>query len=318
MGISSLFNRFSLWAEKQPAIKLEKTLTEMEGATKYAYEGREEEFAAKIKGLFKDGAAIGTAELNRVLKVENNKEYWINPGYKVSQAIIAAGVVPDDETYTLGAVKRGLNKAKGAWFLREHLEGDHAVSAAAMRYAIECHGNDVELINSLIARGSKLTANVLFSALHPENLPQGHQLDIVEKLVKAGAEITENSLVRAIRSDRAEVALYLIDAGAPVSALQMAYAVAEGMRAVVEKLHEKGVSFDDAILKCEDKDLQARVKQYRKAITGEAYVDEAAFAALEKQVKTLTARLEKMEAANAPAAKPAATPKATAVKPAQG
>ena len=318
MGISSLFNRFSRWAEKQPAIKLEKTLTEMEGSSRYAYESREEEFAAKIKGLFKDGAAIGTAELNRVMKIENQKEYWINPGYKVSQVMIAAGVMPDDETFTLGAVKRGLNKAKGAWFLRQHLEGDHAVSAAAMRYAIECHGHDVALINNLIARGSQLTASVLFSAVTPDNVPQGHQLDIVEKLVKGGAEITDNTLLRAIKTDRGAVALYLIESGAPVTALQMAYAVANGMRAVVEKLHEKGVSFDEAILKCDDKALQDRVKQYRKAITGEAYVDEAAFAALEKQVKTLTARLEKMEATNKPAAKPAPAPKAAAAKPAQG
>lgn len=315
MGISSLFNRFSQWAVKQPAIKLEKTLTEMEGCSKYAYEGREDEFAAKIKGLFKDGAQIGTAELNRVLKIENSKTYWINPNYKVSQVIVAAGVAPDDETYTLAAVKTGLSKVKGAWFLRAHLDGDHAVSAAAMRYAIECHGHDVELINSLIARGAELTPNVLFSAVHGENLPQAHQLDIVEKLVKAGAGITENTLLRAIKTDRAAVALYLIESGAPATALQMAYAVAQGMRAVVEKLHEKGVSFDDAILKCEDKNLQNCVKQYRKAITGEAYVDEAAFAALEAQVKTLTARLEKMEAANKPAA-PA--PKVAAAKPAQG
>lgn len=314
MGISSLFNRFSRWAAKQPAVKLERMLTEMEGCSKYAYESREEEFAAKIKGLFKDGAAIGTAELNRVMKIENSKKYWIDQNYKVSQAIVAAGVVPDDETYTLASVKQGLSKVKGAWFLRGHLDGDHAVSAAAMRYAIECHGNDVALINGLITRGSTLTANVLFSAVHPENLPQADQLAVVENLVKAGAEITENSLLRAIRSDRALVAQYLIEAGAPVSALQMAYAVAHDMRTVVEKLHEKGVSFDDAILKCEDKDMQTRVKQYRKAITGEAYVDEAAFAALETQVKTLTERLAKMEAANAP--KPqAAAPKAAAAKP---
>lgn len=314
MGISSLFNRFSRWAAKQPAVKLEKTLAEMEACSKYAYEGREEEFAARIKGLFKDGAVIGTAELNRVMKIENSKQYWSQQNYKVSQAIVAAGVAPDDETYTLGAVKQGFSKVKGAWFLRGHLDGDHAVSAAAMRYAIECHGNDIALINGLIARGSTLTANVLFSALHAENLPQVEQQAVVEKLVKAGAEITENSLLRAIRNDRAAVAQYLIEASAPVSALHMAYAVAHDMRTVVEKLHEKGVSFDDAILKCEDKDMQVRVKQYRKAITGEAYVDEAAFAALEAQVKTLTERLAKMEAANAP--KPqAAVPKAAAAKP---
>ena len=55
------------------------------------------------------------------------------------------------------------------------------------------------------------------------------------------------------------------------------------------------------------------MKHYRRAVTGKADVDEAAFAALQEQVKVLTARLEKMEAANKPAPKkavPAAKPSA--------
>lgn len=42
------------------------------------------------------------------------------------------------------------------------------------------------------------------------------------------------------------------------------------MRDVAKKLHEKGVSFDEALfLQCKEK-LQTKMKHYRKAITGES------------------------------------------------
>lgn len=310
MGISSIYNRFSRWAAKQPAIKLEKTLAEIEGYSRYGYESREDEFAARIKGLHKDGAVISAADLNRVIKAERSKSYWIKPPFKVSQAMLAAGVQPDDDTYTLAGNAR-------AAILRGHLDGEGAVSASMLRYAIICHGDDVSLVNALLARGAKVSSAVLTAAVHPHNLPQAGQLGVVEKIVGAGAKITQDHVITAIECKREQLALYLIDAGAPVSPLQLAHAVASDMRAVAEKLHTKGVSFDEAILECEgkDKDLQDRVKQYRKAITGKAYVDEAAFAALQEQVKTLTERLAKMEAANTDKPKAAATAPKAAAKP---
>lgn len=39
-SLSSLFNRFAKWAEKQPWIKLDKTLTQMERITSWRYTGR--------------------------------------------------------------------------------------------------------------------------------------------------------------------------------------------------------------------------------------------------------------------------------------
>lgn len=289
-SLSSMFNRFSRWAEKQPQIRLEKTLAEMEACSKYSYESREEEFAARIKGLFKDGAVIGTAELNRALAVENSKSYWIKPGFKVSQTIVALGVTPDDETYTQAA-------AGGAQFLRAHLDGATAVSAAAMSYAIKSHGEDIALIFTLLDSGAKVSATVLSDAVLSQKLPRNKLIAVVQKITAAGVKVDEKHVIDAIERKDSRVALHLIDR-TDTTPLQMAYAVVYDMRAVVDKLHQKGVSFDEAILKCSNKDQQTKVKQYCKAVTGKAYVDEAAYVALEEQVKALTARLDKMEAAN--------------------
>ncbi len=309
-SLSSLFNRFSKWAEKQPQIKLDKTLTQMERITSWRYEDEQEQFGRKIKGLIKDGAVVGTPELLRALEVEL-KSHWFTyrkrNQFDVVKVMLQAGAQPDDRCFELA------HKAR-APFLGDYLQTLETVSLSAMRYAVACHSSETALIEKLLPLAAKKTPVLISDALRSRQMYESPTFDLVKKIVDAGVTPSANNVCDAVVNGYDKAALYLLEAGAPGSAQSLASAVHNNMFEVAKKLHEKGASFDEALVLCDGRGLQARMKHYRKAITGEAYVDEELVAELQKQVAELTERLEKVEGVTVN--KPARTAaKAGAAKP---
>lgn len=299
-SISSMYNRFSKWAEKQPQAKLDKLYREIATNNSYfSYLRYQESYAYRVKSLAKDGAVFTARELLAAVKQEARAlSMFSRDEPKVVRAMLAAGAFPDDACFS--AANAGLLPC-----FRAQLEQLETVSSSAVHYAIRRHGDDVALIDQLLARKPALTAGMVTSVLTSRTIADDKRLDVVNKLLNAGVQPDKDALEYAAQWRNPAIALRLLEAGAPVSVDAMLYAIDNGMQSVVEKLHEKGCSFDEALAKS-PKELQVRVKAYRKLIAGVSESEEL-IVELQAQIKELTARLEKIEGAGeAQPKKPAA------------
>ena len=305
LGIASLYNRFSRWAEQQPQKKLEKLYAEISRDHGYfSYIRDQEAFAWRVKSIAKDGATFTARELLAAVKQESRAlSMFSRDEPKVVQALLAVGVVPDAACFD--AAYRG-----GLACFRAQLDGIEKPSAAVMKYALSCHGNDKALIDGLFARNPALTQDVLTAAVVSNRLPEAERAGIIKTIIAAGVRPTAKALEHAVYNEREDIAISLLDAGAPATIQAMVYAVEGGLQSIVEKLHEKGCSFDETLAKC-PRELQVQVKAYRKMITGEGDAD-AEIAELKELVKELTARLEKIEGGATPKAKAPAAAKPAA------
>lgn len=121
----------------------------------------------------------------------------------------------------------------------------------------------------------------------------------IKPLLDKGAVADANMLEKAALNCALEVVVLLVESGVPATTQALLYAAYGSRTDVVKFLHQKGASFDDAILTAtlkKDRPLAEKLTSYKELL--ENKTSENTIAELREQVRQLTEQVTRLTAAS--------------------